>query len=229
MSPPLIFSTQGAFKDFSVDPLLKVMTPSSLKMTGVGGLSWKVDGVVSASNVSELDGATHLTLRNGEVVGFDLVKVVEEALQISGVLGESTGATQFSLIDAKTKLEKDGLAIQELIADAQNFSLRSTGKVGLDQSVNLQGSLDVPPTVADRIIKRFPMTKVVRQTGQIILPFIVRGTVQNPVLRLDTKSLGDQVKKKVEERLEKVLQGDNQELQKLLDEGKDLLKHFLRK
>jgi hypothetical protein len=49
------------------------------------------------------------------------------------------------------------------------------------------------------------------------------------LLRLDTKILGKQVQKEVEERLEKVLQGDDQELQKLLGEGKDLLKHFFRK
>jgi hypothetical protein len=73
------------------------------------------------------------------------------------------------------------------------------------------------------------MAKVVKQEGQLVLPFVVRGTVQNPVLRLDTQSLGNQVQKKIEERLEKALQGDDQELQKLLDEGKDLLKHFFRK
>jgi hypothetical protein len=53
--------------------------------------------------------------------------------------------------------------------------------------------------------------------------------VQDPVLRLDTQSLGNQVQKKIEERLEKALQGDDQELQKLLNEGKDLLKQFFRK
>jgi hypothetical protein len=49
------------------------------------------------------------------------------------------------------------------------------------------------------------------------------------VLRLDTQSLGNQVQKKIEERLQKALQGDDQELQKLLNEGKDLLKQFFRK
>jgi len=73
------------------------------------------------------------------------------------------------------------------------------------------------------------MAKVVKQEGQLVLPFVVGGTIQDPVLRLDTQILGKQVQKKVEERLEKVLQGDDQELQNLLDEGKDLLKHFFRK
>jgi len=227
--PPFTFSTQGTFNDFSVEPLAKVFGPSSHSITGVGDLIWKMDGVVSSSKIIEIDGPTSLTLRNGEVIGFDLVRVIEEALQMSGVLGESTGTTQFSLIDAKTELERGDLAIRELTAYAQNFSLRSAGKIGLDQSVNLQGRLGVPPDIADKIIRRFPMAKVVQQKGQLVLPFVVRGTVQDPVLRLDTQSLGEQVQKKVEKRIEKALQGDDQELQKLLDEGKELLKHLFRK
>jgi hypothetical protein len=229
LSRPLTFSTQGAFKDFSAEALFKVLRPSLLRITGVGELNWKVDGVVSSSTRPEFEGPTHLTLRDGSVIGFDLVKAIEDALQMSGVLGESTGTTQFSLIDAKTELEKDGLAIRELTAYAPNFSLRSAGKLGLDQSVNLKGTLGVPPAIADKIIRQFPMAKVVKKQGQLVLPFVVRGTVQNPVLGLDTLSLGNQVQKKVEERLEKALQGDDQELQKLLDEGKDLLKHLFRK
>jgi len=177
----------------------------------------------------ELDGPIHLIIRNGEVIGFDLVKAVEEALQMSGVLGESTGATQFSLIDAKTDLDKDGLAIRELTVNAPHFSLRGVGKLGLDQSVKLKGTLAVSPSMAEQIIQKFPMANVVRQERQLALPFVMQGTVQDPVFRLDIRSLGKQVKKKVEERLEKVLKGDEQELQKLLKEGKDLLKHLFRK
>jgi hypothetical protein len=227
--PPFTFSSQGTFKDFSVEPLVKVIRPSSLSITGIGELEWKVNGVVSSSKNPVFYGPAHLTFRNGEVIGFDLVKAIEDALQMSGVLGNSTGTTQFSLIDAKTELEKGGLAIRELKAYAPNFSLRSAGKLGLDQSVNLKGTLGVPPAIAEKIIRRFPMAKVVKQKGQLVLPFVVRGTVQDPVLRLDTQSLGNQVQKKVEERLEKALQGDDQELQKLLNEGKDLLDQFFRK
>ena len=227
--PPFTFSTQGTFKEFLVEPLATVIQPSSLSITGIGDVIWKVNGVVTSSKNPTFDGPIHLTLRNGEVIGFDLVKVIEDALQMSGVLGESTGTTSFSLIDAKTELEKGDLAIRELTAYAPNFSLRSAGKLGLDQSVNLKGALGVPPAIADKIIRRFPMAKVVRKKGQLELPFVVGGTVQNPVLRLDTQSLGNQVQKKVEERLKKALQGDDRELQKLLDEGKDLLKQLFRK
>ncbi len=227
--PPFHFSTKGTFKDFSIHSLAKVIRPSSLSMTGAGELDWNVTGVFSPSQPLKIDGPTRLTLQKGEVIGFDLVKTIEDALQISGVLGKPTGATQFSLIDAKTALEADGLAVRELIANAPNFSLRSVGKLGIDQSVNFRGTLGVPAAIADKIIRRFPMAKMVRQKGQLLLPFVVKGTTQDPVFRLDTQSIGTQVQKEVEKRLEKVLQGDDQELQKLMDEGKGLLQQFFRK
>jgi len=226
---PFTFSSQGTFKDFFVEPLVNVIRSSSLSITGVGELEWKVSGVVASSKMPELDGPAHLIIRNGAIMGFDFVKAIEEALQMSGVLGESTGVTQFSLIDARIELEKDGLAISALTANAPTFSLRSAGKLDWDQSVKLQGTLAVPPSIADKIIPRFPMANLVRQEGQLVLPFVIQGTVQDPVFRLDIRSLGKQVKKKVEERLEKVLKGDKQELQKLLKEGKDLLKQFFQK
>ncbi len=228
MSLPLNFSTVGTFKDFSVEPLLQVMRPSSLSMTGVGEISWTLDGALSA-NSQELDGPARLIIRNGKVIGFDLVKSVEDALKMPGVLGESTGTTKFSVINASTVFEKDGVSVRELAATVSNFVLQSAGNLGLDRSVTLEGTVSVSPSMADKIIQRFPLAKVARREGQLVLPFVVRGTVQDPKFRVDTRSLGNQVKKKVEERLEKVLQGDDQELQKLLDEGKDLLKQFFRK
>jgi len=228
LNPPLTFSTQGSLNNFSVETLMKVLKPSSISMTGAGELEWKVVGRVPSSTRPEFDGPTHLTIQDGAIIGFDLVKAIEDALQIPGVLGASMGTTPFSQIDAKTELKKEGLAIQEFTAHAPNFSLRSVGMVGLDQSVNLQGRVSVPPVIAEKIIQRFPMAKVVRQDGQLVLPFVIRGTTQDPKLLLDTQLLGKQVQKKVEERLEKALQGDDQELQKLLEEGKDLLKHFFR-
>ncbi len=228
-SPPFTFSTQGAFKDFSAEALMKVMPPTSLSLTGIGEFEWKVNGLVPSSARPEFDGPTNVTLRDGQILGFDLIKIIEDSLQMAGMLGPSTGTTKYSVIEAQTALEKDGLAIRRLTGTAPNFLLQGAGKIGLDQSVNLKGTVGIHSSMAEKIIQRFPMAKVVRQEGQLTLPFVIRGTVQNPKLKLDTQSLGNQVKKKIEKRLEKVLQGDNQELQKLLDEGKDLLKQFFRK
>jgi hypothetical protein len=161
------------------------------------------------------------------LIGFDLVQAIADALQLPGLLGETTGATKFSLIDAQANLEETGLVIRQLTLEAPDFSLIGAGSIGFNRSLKLQGNLAVLPAIGDRIIQRIPMAKIVRQQGQLVLPFEVMGTVQDPVLQLDTRSFGNQVKKNVEERLEKVLQGDEQELQQLLKDGEDLLKQLL--
>jgi hypothetical protein len=90
----------------------------------------------------------------------------------------------------------------------------------------LQGNLVMSPAIGDRIIQRFPMAKIVRQEGLFVLPLKVKGSLQEPVLQLDTKSLGNQVQKNVGKRLEKVLQGDDKELHQLLKDGEDLLRQL---
>ena len=47
--PPFTFSTQGTFKEFLVEPLATVIQPSSLSITGIGDVIWKVNGVVTSS------------------------------------------------------------------------------------------------------------------------------------------------------------------------------------
>ncbi len=228
-SLPFRFSTQGTFKDFSTEALLKVATASSLRLTGSGAMDWNIQGSIPSSTSPILDGPMHVTIRDGAIMGFDLTKVIEEALQLSGVIGLSPGTTQFSLIDGQSEFEKDGLTIKEFVIHSPNFFLQGRGKAGLDQSLKVKGKVSVSPGLAAQIIQRFPMVNVMRQEGRLVLPFVVQGTVQEPIFRLDSRSLGSQVQKKVEERIEKVLEGDDQELQKLLDEGKDLLKQFFRK
>ncbi|MDH4193681.1 MAG: AsmA family protein [Nitrospirota bacterium] len=228
LSAPM-FSLQGNFKHFAVEPILQTVRSSSLSLTGTGELNWSIAASWPTSWRSKVNGPFRLRIQNGQLIGFDLVQAMEEALQLPGLLGETTGSTKFSLIDTQADLEETGLAIRQLTLDAPDFSLLGAGHIGFNRSLTLQGNLAVSPALGDRIIQRFPMAKIARQQGRLVLPFQVLGTVQEPVLQLDTKSFGDQVKKNVEHRLEKALQGDEQELQQLLKDGEELLRQLFGK
>jgi uncharacterized protein involved in outer membrane biogenesis len=224
-----IFSFKGNFKHFAVEPIMQAVRSSSLSLTGTGELYWSLAGSLLPSGHPNMNGPVRLRIQNGQLVGFDLVQAIEDALQLSCLLGESTGATKFSLIDTKADLEEMGLAIRQLTLEAPDFSLQGVGNVGFDRSLKLQGSLAISSAISDRIIRQFPLAKVVRQQGQLVLPFEVKGTLPEPVLQLDTRSFGNQLQKNVEQRLEKALQGDEQELQQLLKDGEDLLKQLFGK
>jgi hypothetical protein len=167
-----------------------------------------------------------LRIEKGQLIGFDFVEAFEDALQLSGNHEKSTGITKFSVINMQANLENTELVISQLALDAPDFWLKGMGNIGFDRSLKLQGTLGIPPSIGDQVIRQYPMAKIVRQQGQLILPFVVKGTVQEPELQLDMKSIGDQVKRNVERKIEKALQGDEQELQKLLKEGEDVLKQL---
>jgi len=220
---------EGNFKHFAVEPILQTVRSSSLNLTGMGELHWSIAGSLPPSGQPKANGPFRLIIRNGQLIGFDLVQAIEEALQLPGLLGETTGSTKFSLIQAQADLEETGLVIRQLTLEASDFLLTGVGNIGFDRSLKLQGNLAVSPAIGDRIVRRFPMAKIARKNGQLVLPFEVMGTDQEPVLQLDTKSFGEQVKKSVERRLEKALQGDERELHKLLKDGEDLLRQLFGK
>jgi hypothetical protein len=227
--PAPLLSFQGNLTHFAVEPLVKAVRSSSLRLSGTGELNWSLEGSLPPSGHPNLIGPVRLRIQDGQLVGFDLVAAIEDALQLSGLLGDSAGATKFSLIDAKADLKETELIIRQFTVDAPDFTMGGEGKIGFDQAVKFQGNLAVSPAIGDQIIRRFPLAKVVRQNGQVVLPFDVQGTINEPVLQLDTKSLGAQLKKDMERRLEKVLQGDEQELQQLLKDGEEVLRQLFGK
>ncbi|MCA9499507.1 MAG: AsmA family protein [Nitrospira sp.] len=221
-----MLSFQGKFTNFSVESMMPAVRPSSLRLTGMGELHWSVAGAHSASGPSNLNGPVRLMIRDGQLIGFDLMQEIEDALQLPDLMDGSTGATKFSLIDTKMELENRELVIRQLTVEAPDFSLAGVGSLALNETLELQGNLAVSSTIGDRIVERFPVAKIARNQGRLVLPFIVRGTIQKPLLQLDTKSFGNQVKTHVERRIEKVLQGDEQEFQQLFRDGSDILKHL---
>ncbi|WP_447963704.1 AsmA family protein [Nitrospira sp. Ecomares 2.1] len=222
-----LLSLQGKFTNFSVESMMQVVRSSSFRLTGRGELDWSVTGAAqSSSRQPHMTGPVRLMIRDGQLGGFDLMQAIEDALQLPDLMDESTGATKFSLIDTQMELEDRGVVIRQLTVEAPDFSMTGVGTLGLDESLNLQGNLAVSRMIGDRIIQRFPMAKVAWHEGKLVLPFAVMGTVQKPLLQLDTQSFGQQVQRNVERRIEKALQGDEQELQQLLQDGADILKQL---
>jgi uncharacterized protein involved in outer membrane biogenesis len=222
-----LLSFHGTFTNFAVELMMQALRPSSLRLTGVGELHWGLARAAhSPSGQSTMTGPVRLMIRDGQLVGFDVMQGIEDALQLPDLLEESTGATKFSLIDTNVELDGKGLVIRQLTVEAPDFSMTGLGSLAFDESLNLQGNLAVSRTIGDRIIQRFPMAKVAWHQGKLVLPFTVLGTVHKPLLQLDTQSFGHQVKTNVERKIEKVMQGDEQELQQLLQDGADILKQL---
>jgi hypothetical protein len=221
-----LVSLQGKLQHFAVELMTQAVQSSSIRLTGTGDLDWNVEGSWPPSEHFKLNGPVRLRIEKGQLMGFDFVEAFQTALRLPGNQKKSTGITKFSMINIQANLEHTDLVISQLFLDAQDFWLKGMGSIGFDRTLRLRGIVGLPPVIGDQVIRQYPMAKIMRQEGQMILPFVVKGTVQDPALQLDMQSLGEQVQKNVERRIEKALQGDDQELRQLLKDGEDVLKQL---
>jgi AsmA protein len=220
------FSLKGAFEGFSVESVTRSVPFSTVGMTGRGVLHWNLAGAVQRNGASIVKGPVRLILQRGKLIGVDLVEELEQVLSMHGQLGPKTGFTAYDVIRADGELGETGLTLPAVAIDGQAFSSRGAGMLGFDRSLKVHGELVLPPQMAEKILRRYPMAKVALKGERFIIPYVVQGTLDAPRLGLDARVLGAQVKSLVRETVEKALKGDDEEIQQLLKKGEEALKKF---
>ncbi len=224
------FSASGNYQNFGVQSISKVLQADpAVSVSGTGNLEWKISGSLPQSGALQLSGPVHVSVKDGELLGINILRQIDEALNMPGLLSDSAQSTIFSLFDAQGTFEPKGLLFKQILLDSKAFAVRSQGLVGFDQSLGMRGKLALSEKVTKKVLKRIPLAKVARRNRQLVLPFVTGGTVSNPDVQLDTKFLSEALQKKVEQKLQKALEGDGKELKGLFKEGKGLLKNLLGK
>ncbi len=224
------FSASGQYQNFGVQSIAKVLqAESTVSVSGTGNLEWKIAGSLPPSGALQLAGPVHVSVKEGELLGINILRKIDEALNMPGLLSDSAQSTIFSLFDAQGTFEPTGLLFKQILLDSKAFSVRSQGLVSFDQSLGMRGKLALSEKITKKVLKRIPLAKVARRDGRLILPFVTKGTVQNPDVQLDTKFLSEALQQKVEQKLQKALEGDGKELKGLFKEGKGLLKNLFGK
>lgn len=222
-------SLHGHFTGFAVEPLMRASLPSSLRLTGTGELHWNISGAFPLSGQPRLNGPIQLIIRNGELLGEDPIQRLVEALHLASRLTISSTGGNFSTMDIKANLEKTGLVIKCVTVPSADFVLEGVGHLGFNGSLRLRGKLAISPAISDQIFQQLPVAKFMREQNRLVVPFEVQGTVQEPTLQFDLKAFANQFTKNVKQRMEKVWQGDEQELQQLLKGGKSVFKRLFGK
>ena len=222
------FTARGRLQDFDVQQVQAVVFPSRVVMTGVGDLHWRIKGTLGGATPPQWSGPLTLSIGEGQLSGVDLLHMVEEALRMPGLFEHTPGITDFSHVQVEAKGYPLGAQITLAAIESPAFLAQATGMVGWDEKVKGQGEFSFPQKIAKAVIQRFPLARVAMTGDRLTIPFVIEGTVQTPVLRLNTQSLGTQLQQRVNQALEKALQGDKQDMQELLQEGSQLLRQFFR-
>lgn len=223
-----VISSQGALRGVAVDMIQAALHPSSFRISGAGHIQWNITGSLEEIPPLKFSGPVNITVNRGNISGVDILRMLGNALKMPGLFGGNPGLTSFSRLEMQAEGSPQGLHIKHAGVGSQDFSVEARGLIDWKQHLTIQGEFLFPQNISQNIIHRYPLAKMAKKEKGISLPFVVKGTAQAPSFQLDTGSLGSQIQQKVNEAFEKMLQGDDKNMQELLNDGKDLLRKFLR-
>lgn len=223
-----VFTSQGILQGFAVDAVQAALSPSSFGITGVGNIQWDITGSLEDARYPKFSGPVNITVGQGKISGVDILRMLGDVLSMPGLFGVNPGFTSFTRMEVQAEGNPQGLQIKHAGVASRDFSVEGRGIIDWEQRIRIQGEFFFPQNISQKIIQRFPLAKVAKKEKGISLPFVVNGTTQAPSLQVDTRSLGSQIQQKVNQAIEKMLQGDEKDMQELLNHGRDLLRKFLR-
>lgn len=222
---PALRST-GSLKQFHVETIQSLLKPGSITLHGTGVLNWQLKGTVPSNGLPLLYGKADMSISDGQLKGVDLLHQIEKVLQAEGLLGGHRGVTKFSKLQAKLEFQGERIVIQklQLNGEANDFVMEGEGVVMRDQSMHVNGTLRLERMLSKKIIAQIPIAKVALQEEQLTVPFVVNGNVSQPQIGLDFRDIQQRLQKEAGKAIQKILQGDSKDVQKLLQQGKEMLK-----
>jgi AsmA protein len=230
-SPP--FNGQVLIRGLQLKPVLEAFSPeSALSISGTAAADIAVAGRgFSMPDLTKaLEGPGHVEVRDGRIEGVNLTGEALALLKVAGVQVDQVKATAFSTLETDFMIKQGIVSLQKLLADSHDFQATGNGTVGFDHTLNLAVNLNLSQGMSQKIAGSSPVAKVAMKDGRLRLPLVIKGTLQNPSYRLDSKALTgklqEQVQEKTRETVEGLLQGTTKPSD-LKKEGEELLKGLL--
>jgi hypothetical protein len=213
------YQLQVRLADVKADHLINDMTSVNNVLLGILNteLAFSGRGLTWPSISKTLTGTATVNIDKLKLTTLDLMPKLTLGLQSAGKiagfsvpagLGErSFDALQGGFRVAKGKLQTDNLKLL-----GKDVEVYSKGTLGLDQSLDFQGTAFLLGALADQLGKKASF--LLDKQGRVKLPFVVRGSVTQPKIIPDDKYLLELAKKSL---LGKATKETGKQLEKLLD------------
>lgn len=202
--PGLAYRTHIETRTLQIDPLLSAFVPKASGTT-FGLLNLEVDmqgrGTGLEALQNSLSGNGSLTIADGRITGAGLVEGLADFFDLEElrVLRFSRAAGQLVVKDGRVQL--DGNLAGEQVR------LAPTGSVGLDGSLDVGLPVRLAPALTARLDTAGKFSRFLTDAeGWGSLPLKLTGTVTAPRFALDTAALGGDIRRGVQEQLQKTLQ-----------------------
>jgi len=199
-SRPITYSVDSRLQSVDANELLSSITPAKQTLYGLLSANADVHFVTTTARASDivhsLSGRVSLNLKNGKIANLDLLhqlgtigqflntsRAVEpftQVIQLNGDFDIHNGVARTN--NLKATLDAGSLAANGIIDLAQqNVDLRVTAVLAQDYS----------RTVGGPDIGGFLNTALANQRGELVLPVLITGTLQNPHVAPDLQKVAE--------------------------------------
>jgi hypothetical protein len=173
---PARFTANVQMRNLDVAKVLDASPAARGKMDGTGELDLQLLGSLSDTWKKSLSGTGKFAVRNGHLPGVNLAGAAESLVKMAGVGGN----TPFTVLDGDLIIADQRVASKQIHLDSSVGIVDLRGSVGLDSTLDYQGSATVNPVAALGKVGGVVGGLMGSRAGKISVPFALGGTIESP-------------------------------------------------
>ncbi len=181
VTDPARFTANVQMRNLDVAKVLDVSPSARGKMGGTGELDLQLLGNLSDSWKKTLSGTGKFAVRNGHLPGVNLAGAAESVMKMAGVGGD----TPFTVLEGDINIADQRVSSKQIHLDSTAGIVDLSGSLGLDSTLDYQGTVTVNPTGALGPSKVGSIVGglIGSRVGKITVPFALGGTIESPKVR----------------------------------------------
>jgi uncharacterized protein involved in outer membrane biogenesis len=182
VTDPARFTANVQLRNLDVAKVLEVSPSARGKMGGTGELDLpQLGGSLSDAWKKTLTGAGKFAVRNGHLPGVNLAGAAESVMKMAGVGGD----TPFTVLEGDLTIADQRVSSKQIHLDSPDGIVDLSGSVGLDNTLNYQGSATVNPAgaIGSGKVGSIVGGLIGSRVGKITVPFALEGTIESPKVR----------------------------------------------
>jgi hypothetical protein len=187
---PERFSANVQVRDVNTGRILEATPEMRGKFAGAAELDLQLVGSLGPQWARSLTGSGQFAIRNGRITGFNLAGAAQSLANLAGVSGD----TPFTRIAGDMNIRNQRITSQQIHMDSPRGTLDLRGSCGFDGSLDYEGQMiaqiggaaaPASGNSARDIISGMIGGAISSRVGQgqVTVPFVLRGTMQQPQLR----------------------------------------------
>jgi hypothetical protein len=169
-------------RNLDVAKVLDASPAARGKMGGTGELDLpQLAGSLSDTWKKTLSGTGKFAVRNGHLPGVNLAGAAESVVKMAGV----GGGTPFTVIEGDITIAEQRVASKQIHLDSSAGVVDLRGSLGLDGTLDYQGTVAVNPESALGAGKAGGIVSglIGSRVGKITVPIALGGTIESPKVR----------------------------------------------